>query len=44
MDSIVDFLYKMNWRRFMEGKWVRMVKSAIFLAEPVSGTGTKEWY
>ena len=28
----------------MEEKWVRMTKSAIFWAEPVSGTGTKEWY
>ena len=28
----------------MEEKWVRMAKSAIFWEEPVSGTGTKEWY
>ena len=30
VDSMVDFLYRMNWRRFMEEKWVRMAKSAIF--------------
>ena len=34
----------MNCRMFMKEKWVRMAKSAIFWAEPVSGTGTKEWY
>ena len=28
----------------MEEKWVRMAKSAIFWAKPVSGTDTKEWY
>ena len=28
----------------MEEKLVRMEKFAIFWAEPVSGTGTKEWY
>ena len=41
---MVDFLYGMNWRRFIEYKWVKIVKSAIFWAKLVSGTGTKSWY
>ena len=34
----------MNWRSYIEEKWVRMAKSAIFWTEPASGTCTKEWY
>ena len=41
---MVDFLYGMNWRSYIEEKWERMVKSAIFRAEPASGIGTKSWY
>ena len=41
---MVNFLYGMNWRRFIEEKWVRMAKSAIFWAKPASGTCTKSWY
>ena len=41
---MVDFLYMMNWMRFMEEKWVRMAKSTIFWAKPVSRTDTKELY
>ena len=46
--SMVHFLYEVNWRRFIEEKLVRMAKSAIFWAEPASGTGThcaeEKWY
>ena len=41
---MVDFLYGMNWRRFMEEKWVKIPKFDIFWAKPTSGTGTKVWY
>ena len=34
----------MNLWRFIEEKWVRMAKYAIFRAEPANGTGTKSWY
>ena len=43
---MVDFLYGVNWRRFIEEKWVRMAKSAIFrqnprvVPVPKVGTGT----
>ena len=40
----MDFLYGINWGRFIEEKWVRMAKSAIFWVEPTSGTGTKSWH
>ena len=38
---MVDILYRMNLRRFIEEKWVRMAKSAIFKAKPAIGTDTK---
>ena len=48
VDSRMDCLYRINLRRFIEEKWVRMAKSAIFWAEPASGTGThyaeEKWY
>ena len=44
VDSMVDFLYGMNWRSYIEEKWARMAKSAIFWTKPSSGIDTKEWY
>ena len=41
---MVDFCYRMNLRRLIEEKRVRMAKSAIFWAKPASDTGTKSWY
>ena len=41
VDSMVDFLYGMNWKSYIEEKWERMVKSAIFWANLASGNGTK---
>ena len=44
MDSMVDFWYGMNWRRFIEEKWVKMPKSDISGQKSRIGTGTKKWY
>ena len=33
MDSMVVFLYGMNWRRFVEEKWVRNTKTRHFLGK-----------
>ena len=35
---MVDFLYGMDWRRFVEEKRMKMLKSNIFLAK------TSKWY
>ena len=44
VDSMVDFLYGMNWRRFIEEKWVKMPKSDISGQKLHIGTSTKKWY
>ena len=35
---MVDFLYRTNWRRFVEEKCVKMPKSRILGQKPVGGT------
>ena len=36
---MVDFLYGMDWRRFVEEKWMKMLKSNIFWAKSRIGIG-----
>ena len=35
---MVDFLYEMDWRRFVEEKWMKMQKFNVFWAK------TRKWY
>ena len=38
MYSMVDFLYGVDWKRFVEEKWMKMLKSNVFWAK------TRKWY